>query len=220
MPDDRARADRLGAEPRTDLSAGDRMRRFADALHLRLVRDVQRLDPATAVTPAPARRGEGGASVGVSGGRVFTSGRIRVFDGVAASGEAPDASRRVGLALRLDAARPEVPGFRFVLRYVAEGPDPLRPTRWRFDGRAGLVGSAVREEDARRLVAAWDAAHRRSGHSPVLQEGGPERGGAGVALTLGPLSEGLEGDFLLVRDLGRTLPAAYLAVVAGRGGVT
>lgn len=197
MPDDHARAARLREDPRSDLTLTERMFRFAEALAVRLCRELEWLDP-TAIQSGPP----GDSACRISGGRVFNSGHVAAVH----LREEP-AHVTAGLSVELWAAHAAFPGVRLLVRCVTEGADPLRPDAVSFSGVTALAGAPT-DDDVEVFEGVWRALVARH---PAVADG--VRIGPDGRMAFGPLAADPEGDFLFVRDLGRAFASAYFPLV-------
>lgn len=243
MLDDPARAARLRAEPRADLSLGQRMLRFAEAMQERITREVERLDGRTRFREERwERMGEGsGRRRVIEGGAVFARGVVSTESvhstlGGGASAEVGAPSRTplsvTGLALALHPVNPHAPSVRAHFRHVALGLDPLRPDDQWFGGGAGLAAPSPFDEDAEGFLRVWEDVCRR--HSAITDYAAFKANGdqsfpplCAETQSVGLLYEGLrdpasnpgqapEAAFLFTRDAARAFLASYLPIVERR----
>jgi coproporphyrinogen III oxidase len=229
--DDRARVQRLREAPRTDLTLGERMHRFCEALQTRLVGALARLD-------GTARRsreawahpgGGGGVTHGIEDGAVFARAAVEV----SAVREEPPAWAALqpcfstGLTLAVYPVNPYVPAVLAHLRYRRLGADPFAPAEQAFGGEAVLVPVYPFREDAEAFHRVWKAVCDRH---PSVADYRRFKARADEAFALprrrealgvgGLFFDGLrddpEGAFHFVREAGRALLAAYVPLVERR----
>lgn len=236
MLDDHKRLKRLRDEPREDISIGERMQRFCEALQERICRELQRIDSeATWVTDRWNRDGGGGGITRVvSRGQVFEKGGVNTS---AVSGSLPEQTASLldvaetrffatGLSLVLHPKSPHVPTVHANFRYFALGEDLMHPVDAWFGGGADLTPYYPVLEDVTHFHQVWRNVCDQHGvadyarfkracdtyfYLPHRQEA---RGVGGIFYDY--MREDAESCFLFSRDAGRQFLDAYLPIVRRR----
>ncbi len=228
MLDDHARADRLRQAPRTDLAMGERVFRFLSALQIRIVRELERLDP-----PARFHSEETGwgRRVRIAEGRVLAHGGVEVSVAEGSGGDASPAgsdpaprSVTTGLTVDLEGAGPGAPRIRFHLRHTAAGDDPFCPETQGFDGAVGLRSVYPLGDAAVHFDGVWERLRERhpgvAGVDPFAERphvsrpvpGDEGEGATGFRFECGGAADP-EGAFLFVREVGRAFLPACIPVL-------
>src|SRR5687767_11193346 len=144
MPDDRARISRFGDGARTDISMGERMLRFVEALQTRICREIESADGLARFAVSELPDGEGRLMRFEDGARFASA-------GVEASSRRRGEALVTGIRVDLRRADGSDSGFGAYLHHVAMG-EPLRPDDHWFEGSVWLDPAGA---GADRFSAVW-----------------------------------------------------------------
>jgi coproporphyrinogen III oxidase len=239
MLDDHDRAARLAETPRTDLSMGERMQRFVEALQDRIVRAFEELDGEAAFgadrwerTNEDGSDGGGGLTRVVEGGRVWEKGGVNVSAVYgplrARTAEALGVEEKrffaTGISLVMHPRNPYVPAVHANFRYFALGDDMQQPEDQWFGGGADLTPYYGEITDAQHFHRVWKSVcdkHPAVADYPTfktacdryffLPHRGETRGVGGIFFDY--LRNQGETSFLFVRQAGRAFLSSYVPIV-------
>ena len=236
MFDDKRRVKRLKENPRTDVSVGERMQRFCEALQKRICRELKRLDPQASWTSDKWNREDGGGGITqvISDGAVFEKGGVNTS---AVHGRLPGQMATMlnvdeslffatGISLVLHPKSPHVPTVHANFRYFALGKDPIRPVDAWFGGGADLTPYYPYLEDVEHFHGVWKevcdrhdvadyARFKRSCDEYFFLPHRDEARGVG-GIFYDYMRDDPEACFHFTRDAGRHFLDAYLPIVRRR----
>lgn len=236
MGDTFDRVETLQEEPRDDLPMAHRMKRFVEALQIRITRTLDDLDAGASFQVDRWTRAEGGGGITavIEGGDLFEKGGVNTS---AVHGPLPAPLARefgveeepfyaTGLSLVLHPESPHVPTVHANFRYFALGDDLLNPVDQWFGGGADLTPYYPRLEDARHFhrvwkevcephdVADYDAFKTECDEYFYLDHRDEARGVGGIFYDY--LRTDPESTFFFSREAGRAFLRSYLPIVERR----
>lgn len=237
MADDHARVEHLRQNPRTDIPMGHRMKRFVEALQMRITQALEDLEPEATFRIDPWNREEGGGGLTaiIEGGAVFEKGGVNTS---AVHGELPARMAKVleveqqpffatGLSLVIHPRSPHVPTVHANFRYFALGDDRMAPTDQWFGGGADLTPYYPRLEDVQHFHHVWKevcdeheavadyAAFKTACDEYFYLPHREEARGVG-GLFYDYLRDDPEGTFFFTRAAGRAFLRSYVPIVKRR----
>lgn len=236
MGDTFDRVQTLQEEPRTDIPMAHRMKRFVEALQIRITRALDDLDDGASFQVDRWSRdaGGGGITAVIEGGDVFEKGGVSTS---AVHGPLTDRMARefdveempfyaTGLSLVIHPRSPHVPTVHANYRYFALGDDLMNPTDQWFGGGADLTPYYPRLEDAQHFhrvwkevctshdVADYDAFKQACDEYFYLPHRSEARGVGGIFYDY--VREDPERTFFFSREAGRAFLKSYLPIVKRR----
>ena len=236
MVDNRERVERLRASQRTDVSMGERVKRFTEALQKRICRALEDFeDEKTFSSDDWEREGGGGGLARILEGDVFEKAGVNTST---VHGELPARMARAleveqapffatGLSLVIHPRSPHVPSVHANFRYFALGDDLTRPDDQWFGGGADLTPYYPHLEDVQhfhrtwkevcdehRGVADYDDFKRQCDEYFYLPHRQEARGVGGIFYDY--LRDDPEGTFFFSRGAGRAFLRSYLPIVKRR----
>lgn len=237
MADDHARVEHLRQHPRRDIPLAHRMKRFVEALQMRIVKALEEMEPDTSfrVDPWDREEGGGGLTAVIEDGAVFEKGGVNTS---AVHGELPARMANVlgveqqpffatGLSLVIHPRSPHVPTVHANFRYFALGEDRMNPTDQWFGGGADLTPYYPRLEDVQHFHRVWSDVcddHDEVANYAQLKKECDEyfylphrneaRGIGGIFYDY--LRDDPEGTFFFTRSAGRAFIKSYLPIVERR----
>ena len=238
MGDSFDRVDTLRDEPREDIPMAHRMKRFVEALQIRITKKMEALEDSTSFTVDRWEREEGGGGITavIEDGEVFEKAGVNTS---AVHGPLPDRMAEAfevdakpffatGLSLVIHPRSPYVPTVHANFRYFALGEDLLAPEDQWFGGGADLTPYYPRLEDAQHFHRVWkEVCDRHDGvadYEDFKQEcddyfyvdhRNEARGVGGIFYDY--LRDDPEGTFFFTREAGRSFLRSYLPIVERRG---
>ncbi|PQJ35773.1 coproporphyrinogen III oxidase [Salinibacter sp. 10B] len=237
MGDSFDRVDTLRDEPREDIPMAHRMKRFVEALQIRITKKMEALEDSTSFTVDRWEREEGGGGITavIEDGEVFEKAGVNTS---AVHGPLPDRMAEAfevdakpffatGLSLVIHPRSPYVPTVHANFRYFALGEDLLAPEDQWFGGGADLTPYYPRLEDAQHFHRVWkEVCDRHDGvadYEAFKQEcddyfyvdhRNEARGVGGIFYDY--LRDDPEGTFFFTREAGRSFLRSYLPIVERR----
>ena len=237
MGDTFDRVETLRENPRKDIPLAHRMKRFVEALQVRITKKLEQVDGSTSFQVDRWERengGGGGITAVIEGGDVFEKGGVNTS---AVHGPLPDRMAEVlevdakpfyatGLSLVVHPRSPYVPTVHANFRYFALGDDLMNPDDQWFGGGADLTPYYPRLEDAqhfhqvwkrvcdRHEVADYDAFKQECDDYFYLDHRNEARGVGGIFYDY--LRDDPEGTFFFSREAGRAFLDSYLPIVERR----
>lgn len=237
MADDFERVQTLRDEPRTDLPIAHRMKRFVEALQIRITRRLDEMDDGASfqVDRWDREEGGGGITAVIEDGTLFEKGGVNTSAVHGAlperMAEAFDVERKpfyaTGLSLVLHPRSPHIPTVHANFRYFALGDDLMDPDDQWFGGGADLTPYYPRLEDVKHFhrtwkevcddhatVADYDAFKQECDDYFYLPHRSEARGVGGIFYDY--LRDDPEGTFFFSREAGRAFLRSYLPIVERR----
>jgi coproporphyrinogen III oxidase len=236
MADSFDRVETLREEPRDDLPMAHRMKRFVEALQIRIVKALEGADADVSVQVDPWERDEGGGGITavLEGGALFEKAGVNTS---AVHGPLPGRMAEVlevdekpfyatGLSLVIHPRSPYVPTVHANFRYFALGDDLMAPDDQWFGGGADLTPYYPRLEDAQHFHSVWKEVcdrHDVADYAAFKQECDDyfyldhrteARGVGGIFYDY--LREDPEGTFFFTREAGRAFLRSYMPIVERR----
>jgi coproporphyrinogen III oxidase len=237
MADSFDRVETLREDPREDIPMAHRMKRFVEALQIRITKKLEALDGSTSFTVDQWEREEGGGGITavIEGGEVFEKAGVNTS---AVHGPLPDRMAKAfevdakpffatGLSLVIHPRSPHVPTVHANFRYFALGEDLLEPDDQWFGGGADLTPYYPRLEDTQHFHRVWKEVCDR--HDDVadyetfkqecdeyfyVDHRSEARGVGGIFYDY--LRDDPEGTFFFTREAGRSFLRSYLPIVERR----
>ncbi|PSQ68577.1 MAG: coproporphyrinogen III oxidase [Bacteroidetes bacterium QH_1_64_81] len=165
MGDTFERLETLREDPREDIPMAHRMKRFVEALQVRITRTLDDLEPSASFQVDRWSREEGGGGITavVEGGELFEKGGVNTS---AVHGPLPERMARefeveeapfyaTGLSLVVHPQSPHVPTVHANFRYFALGDDLMNPVDQWFGGGADLTPYYPRLDDTKHFHRVW-----------------------------------------------------------------
>lgn len=237
MGDTFERVQTLREEPRDDIPLAHRMKRFVEALQIRITKKLEDADGSTSfrVDKWDREEGGGGITAVLDGGRVFEKAGVNTS---AVHGALPERLAEIleveakpffatGLSLVIHPRSPHIPTVHANFRYFALGEDLMNPEDQWFGGGADLTPYYPRLEDVKHFhrvwkrvcdrhngVADYDAFKDNCDEYFFLPHRDEARGVGGIFYDY--LREDPEGTFFFSRQAGRTFLQSYLPIVERR----
>ncbi len=236
MGDTFDRVETLREEPRDDISMAHRMKRFVEALQIRIVNTLEEADEAVSVQVDRWDRDEGGGGITavLEGGDVFEKGGVNTS---AVHGPLPERMAEVlevdakpffatGLSLVIHPLSPYVPTVHANFRYFALGDDLMNPDDQWFGGGADLTPYYPHLEDVQHFHRVWkevcdehdvveyEALKKECDEYFYLDHRDEARGVGGIFYDY--LREDPEGTFFFTREAGRAFLRSYMPIVDRR----
>ena len=236
MGDTFERLETLREDPREDIPMAHRMKRFVEALQVRITRTLDDLEPSASFQVDHWSREEGGGGITavVEGGELFEKGGVNTS---AVHGPLPERMARefeveeapfyaTGLSLVVHPRSPHVPTVHANFRYFALGDDLMNPVDQWFGGGADLTPYYPRLDDTKHFhrvwkdvcdrhdVADYDAFKEACDEYFYLDHRSEARGVGGIFYDY--LREDPEGLFFFTREAGRAFLESYLPIVKRR----
>jgi coproporphyrinogen III oxidase len=237
MGDTFDRVETLREDPREDIPMAHRMKRFVEALQIRITKKLETVDGSTSFQVDKWERDEGGGGITavIEGGDVFEKGGVNTS---AVHGPLPERMAEVlevdakpffatGLSLVVHPRSPHVPTVHANFRYFALGDDLMHPDDQWFGGGADLTPYYPRLEDAQHFHRVWkDVCDRHDDVADYaafkqecddyfyLDHRDEARGVGGIFYDY--LRDDPEGTFFFTREAGRSFLRSYLPIVARR----
>lgn len=237
MGDTFDRVDTLREDPREDIPMAHRMKRFVEALQVRITKKLEAMDRSTSfqVDRWDREEGGGGITAVIEGGDVFEKGGVNTS---AVHGALPPRMAKVlevdakpffatGLSLVLHPRSPYVPTVHANFRYFALGDDLMAPDDEWFGGGADLTPYYPRLEDVQHFhrvwkrvcdrheeVADYEAFKQECDEYFFLDHRNEARGVGGIFYDY--LRGDPEGTFFFSREAGRAFLESYLPIVERR----
>ncbi len=233
MADSFDRVDKLREDPRTDIPMAHRMRRFVEALQMRIVRRLEDFDPSASFRLDNWKREEGGGGLTavIDDGDVFEKGGVNTsaVHGtlpermVEAFGVEPKPFFATGVSLVIHPRSPFVPTVHANFRYFALGDDLMAPDDQWFGGGADLTPYYPTLKDAQHFHRVWkdvcdrhDVANyadfkKQCDEYFYLPHRGEARGVGGIFYDY--LRDDPEGAFFFSREAGRRFLDSYVPIV-------
>jgi len=237
MGDTFDRVETLRDDPRDDIPMAHRMKRFVEALQIRIVKKLEAVDDDVSVQVDPWEREEGGGGITtvLEDGALFEKGGVNTS---AVHGPLPGRMAKVlevdakpffatGLSLVIHPRSPYVPTVHANFRYFALGDDLMDPDDQWFGGGADLTPYYPRLEDAQHFHRVWKEVCDR--HDDVadyaafkqecddyfyLDHRNEARGVGGIFYDY--LRDDPEGTFFFSREAGRAFLRSYMPIVERR----
>lgn len=238
MGDTFERVETLRDDPRDDIPMAHRMKRFVEALQIRITKKLEETDGSTAFQVDRWTREEGGGggiTAVLEGGEVFEKAGVNTS---AVHGPLPDRIAELlevdpepffatGLSLVIHPRSPHVPTVHANFRYFALGNELMAPDDQWFGGGADLTPYYPRLEDVQHFHGVWKRVCDR--HDDVvdyatfkrecdeyfyLDHRGEARGVGGIFYDY--LRNDPEGTFFFTREAGRSFLKSYLPIVERR----
>lgn len=237
MGDTFDRVDTLRDDPRDDIPMAHRMKRFVEALQIRITKKLDETDGSTSFEVDQWEREEGGGGITavMEGGEVFEKAGVNTS---AVHGPLPGRMAEVlevdekpffatGLSLVIHPRSPYVPTVHANFRYFALGDDLLAPDDQWFGGGADLTPYYPRLEDTQHFhrvwkevcdrhedVADYEAFKKECDEYFYVDHRDEARGVGGIFYDY--LREDPEGTFFFTREAGRSFLRSYLPIVERR----
>lgn len=236
MGDTFERVETLREASRDDLPMAHRMKRFVEALQIRITRTLDALDESASFQVDRWTREEGGGGITavIEGGELFEKGGVNTS---AVHGPLPDRMARefeveggpfyaTGLSLVIHPRSPRVPTVHANFRYFALGDDLMDPVDQWFGGGADLTPYYPRLEDTQHFHRVWKEVcdrHDVADYATFKQEcdeyfylshRNEARGVGGIFYDY--LRADPEGTFFFTREAGRAFLESYLPIVERR----
>ena len=237
MGDTFERVDTLRDDPRDDIPMAHRMKRFVEALQIRIVKRLEGVDDEVSVQVDHWDRDEGGGGITavLEDGAVFEKGGVNTS---AVHGPLPERMAEVleveampffatGLSLVVHPRSPHVPTVHANFRYFALGDDLMHPEDQWFGGGADLTPYYPRLEDTQHFHGVWkEVCDRHDGVADYeafkqecdeyfyLPHRSEARGVGGIFYDY--LREDPEGTFFFTREAGRAFLRSYMPIVERR----
>jgi coproporphyrinogen III oxidase len=237
MGDTFDRVETLRDDPRDDIPMTHRMKRFVEALQIRITKRLEQTerDGAFEVDRWERAEGGGGITAVLEGGEVFEKAGVNTS---AVHGPLPDRMGEVlevdpkpffatGLSLVIHPRSPYVPTVHANFRYFALGEDRMNPDDQWFGGGADLTPYYPRLEDAQHFHRVWKEVCDR--HAEVadyatfkqecdeyfyLPHRAEARGVGGIFYDY--LRSDPERTFFFTREAGRAFLRSYMPIVERR----
>lgn len=236
MGDTFDRVETLRENPREDIPLAHRMKRFVEALQIRITRTLDDFDSSASFDVDRWSREEGGGGITavIEDGEVFEKGGVNTS---AVHGTLPERMAdkfgvekqpffATGLSLVVHPRSPHVPTVHANFRYFALGDDLFEPVDQWFGGGADLTPYYPRLEDVqhfhrvwkqvcdRHEVADYEAFKRECDEYFYLPHREEARGVGGIFYDY--LREDPEGTFFFTREAGRAFLKSYMPIVERR----
>lgn len=237
MGDTFDRVETLREDPREDIPLAHRMKRFCEALQIRITRKLEALDDSSFQVDRWSREeGGGGITAVIEDGSVIEKGGVNTS---AVHGTLPERMAQefdvkqesfyaTGLSLVVHPRSPRIPTVHANFRYFALGDDLMDPVDQWFGGGADLTPYYPRLEDTKHFHRVWKKVCDR--HEVADYEAFKEacdtyfylshrdeaRGVGGIFYDY--LREDPEGTFFFTREAGRSFLDSYLPIVERRRG--
>jgi len=235
--DDAERVQTLRENPRDDVPLAHRMKRFVEALQIRITKRLDALDEEASLRVDRWDRDEGGGGITavIEDGAVFEKAGINTS---AVHGPLPDRMAETfdvdvkpffatGLSLVVHPRSPHVPTVHANFRYFALGEDLMAPDDQWFGGGADLTPYYPRLEDVHHFHRTWkqvcDKHEGVADYAAFKQEcddyfylshRDEARGIGGIFYDY--LRDDPEGTFFFTREAGRAFLRSYLPIVERR----
>ena len=237
MADSFDRVETLREDPREDIPMAHRMKRFVEALQIRITKKMDGMEPSASFNVDQWERDEGGGGITavIEDGEVFEKAGVNTS---AVHGPLPDRMAQAfeveakpffatGLSLVIHPRSPHVPTVHANFRYFALGEDLLSPEDQWFGGGADLTPYYPRLEDAQHFHRVWKEVCDR--HDDVadyeafkqecddyfyVDHRNEARGVGGIFYDY--LRDDPEGTFFFTREAGRSFLRSYLPIVERR----
>ena len=238
MGDTFDRLETLRNEPREDIPLAHRMKRFVEALQIRITKKLEEVDEGGTFDVDQWERSEGGGggiTAVIEDGNVFEKGGVNTS---AVHGPLPERMASVlevdakpffatGLSLVIHPRSPHIPTVHANFRYFALGDDLTQPDDQWFGGGADLTPYYPRLQDAQHFHRVWKRVCDR--HDEVadydqfkaecdeyfyLDHRNEARGVGGIFYDY--LRDDPEGTFFFTREAGRAFLQSYLPIVERR----
>lgn len=237
MGDTFDRVETLRDDPRDDIPMAHRMKRFVEALQIRITKKLEELDGSTSfqVDRWDREEGGGGITAVLEGGDVFEKAGVNTS---AVHGPLPERMAEAlevdakpfyatGLSLVIHPRSPHVPTVHANFRYFALGEDLMAPDDQWFGGGADLTPYYPRLDDTQHFhrvwkevcdrhdgVADYEAFKRECDDYFYLPHRNEARGVGGIFYDY--LRTDPEGTFFFTREAGRAFLRSYLPIVERR----
>jgi len=236
MGDTFDRVETLREEPREDIPMAHRMKRFVEALQIRIIKRLEKADDDVSVQVDQWARDEGGGGITavLEEGTLFEKAGVNTS---AVHGPLPGRMAEVlevdqkpfyatGLSLVIHPRSPYVPTVHANFRYFALGDDLMHPDDQWFGGGADLTPYYPRLEDAQHFHRVWKDvcdAHDVADYAAFKQEcdeyfyldhRNEARGVGGIFYDY--LRDDPEGTFFFSREAGRAFLRSYMPIVERR----
>jgi coproporphyrinogen III oxidase len=238
MGDTFDRVETLRDDPRDDIPMAHRMKRFVEALQIRITKKLEATDGSTSFQVDRWEREEGGGggiTAVLEDGEVFEKAGVNTS---AVHGPLPERMAEVlevdakpfyatGLSLVIHPRSPHVPTVHANFRYFALGEDLMAPDDQWFGGGADLTPYYPRLEDVQHFhrvwkdvcdrhndVADYEAFKRECDEYFYLPHRNEARGVGGIFYDY--LRADPEGTFFFTREAGRAFLRSYLPIVERR----
>lgn len=236
MGDTFDRVETLREDPREDIPMAHRMKRFVEALQIRITRTLDDFDASTTFDVDRWSREEGGGGITavIEDGDVFEKGGVNTS---AVHGTLPERMAdkfgveqkpfyATGLSLVVHPRSPHVPTVHANFRYFALGEDLFHPEDQWFGGGADLTPYYPRLEDVQHFHRVWKQVcdrHEVADYEAFKQECDEyfylphreeARGVGGIFYDY--LREDPEGTFFFTREAGRAFLESYMPIVERR----
>lgn len=236
MGDTFERVETLREDPRDDIPMAHRMKRFVQALQIRITRRLDALDDSTsfAVDRWSREEGGGGITAVIEDGEVFEKGGVNTS---AVHGPLPERMAQefevdeapffaTGLSLVVHPRSPHVPTVHANFRYFALGEDLMHPDDQWFGGGADLTPYYPRLEDVQHFHRVWKrvcdrhdvadyAAFKQACDDYFYLPHREEARGVG-GIFYDYVREDPEGTFFFTREAGRRFLESYVPIVERR----
>ncbi|PSQ95462.1 MAG: oxygen-dependent coproporphyrinogen oxidase [Bacteroidetes bacterium SW_9_63_38] len=236
MGDTSDRVETLREDPREDIPMAHRMKRFVEALQIRIVKRLEKADDEVSVQVDRWERDEGGGGITavLEKGTVFEKAGVNTS---AVHGPLPGRMAEIlevdeksfyatGLSLVVHPRSPYVPTVHANFRYFALGDDLMHPDDQWFGGGADLTPYYPWLEDAKHFHRVWKEVcdeHDAADYAAFKQEcdnyfyldhRNEARGVGGIFYDY--LREDPEGTFFFSREAGRAFLRSYMPIVERR----
>ena len=236
MGDTFDRVETLREDPRDDIPMAHRMKRFVEALQIRIIKRLEQADEDVSVQVDQWDRAEGGGGITavLEDGALFEKAGVNTS---AVHGPLPGRMAEVlevdekpfyatGLSLVIHPRSPHVPTVHANFRYFALGDDLMRPDDQWFGGGADLTPYYPRLEDAQHFHRVWKEVcdgHDSADYPAFKQEcddyfyldhRNEARGVGGIFYDY--LRDDPEGTFFFSREAGRAFLRSYMPIVERR----
>lgn len=237
MGDTFDRVETLREEPRDDISMAHRMKRFVEALQIRITKTLEDTDDDVDLQVDRWDRDEGGGGITavLEDGALFEKAGVNTS---AVHGPLPDRMAEVlevdakpffatGLSLVIHPRSPYVPTVHANFRYFALGDDLMEPDDQWFGGGADLTPYYPRLEDVQHFHRVWkevcdehddvvdyEAFKQECDDYFYLDHRNEARGVGGIFYDY--LRDDPEGTFFFTREAGRAFLRSYMPIVERR----
>lgn len=236
MGDTFDRVETLRDEPREDIPMAHRMKRFVEALQIRIIKRLETADEDVSVQVDQWDREEGGGGITavLEEGTLFEKAGVNTS---AVHGPLPSRMAEVlevdekpfyatGLSLVIHPRSPYVPTVHANFRYFALGDELMHPDDQWFGGGADLTPYYPRLEDAQHFHRVWKEVcdeHDVADYAAFKQEcddyfyldhRNEARGVGGIFYDY--LRDDPEGTFFFSREAGRAFLRSYMPIVERR----
>lgn len=236
MGDTFERVETLRENPRDDIPMAHRMKRFVEALQIRITKALDELDDTASfrVDQWSREAGGGGITAVIEDGEVFEKGGVNTS---AVHGPIPERLAQefgveegpfyaTGLSLVIHPRSPYVPTVHANFRYFALGDDLMDPKDQWFGGGADLTPYYPRLNDTQHFHRVWKevcGSHEVADYPTFKQEcdeyfylphRSEARGVGGIFYDY--LRDDPEGTFYFTREAGRAFLRSYVPIVKRR----